>query len=83
VNVLITHLFVVLYAFKVDPTLAFLITLGTALFLDFGKEIADKYRSNGTGFDWNDLNADLWGFLAGVFLIAIEVVIYIGISQLF
>ena len=54
----------------------------TALFLDFGKEIVDKYRPNGTGFDWNDLNADLWGFIIGVFLIAIELVIYIGISQL-
>lgn len=40
-----------------------------AVLLSIGKEVYDEYRPNGTGWDWNDLVADLIGILLGLFAI--------------
>lgn len=46
-----------------------LIGVIVAVIVSVGKEIYDKIRPNGTGFDYQDLIADAIGILLGLFIL--------------
>lgn len=39
------------------------------ILISIGKEAYDYFRPNGTGWDWNDIIADVIGILLGIFII--------------
>lgn len=45
------------------------IGLGVSLIASLGKEIYDEYRTEGTGWDWADLLADIIGMTIGLLII--------------
>nr|DAX08760.1 MAG TPA: putative periplasmic lipoprotein [Bacteriophage sp.] len=40
-----------------------------AIVASISKELYDKFRSNGTGWDWKDIIADLIGIILGILII--------------
>ena len=40
-----------------------------AMVASISKELYDKYRSNGSGWDWKDLIADLIGIVIGILIL--------------
>lgn len=45
------------------------IGLGIAIIVSLGKETYEEYRSEGSGWDWEDLFADIIGMILGLFVI--------------
>lgn len=45
------------------------IGVGLAVIASLSKEVYDEYRPNGSGWDWNDIVADIIGILIGIFIL--------------
>lgn len=45
------------------------IGVGLAVIASLSKEVYDEYRPNGSGWDWDDIVADIIGILLGLFII--------------
>lgn len=43
--------------------------ISISLLISIGKELYDKFRPNGTGWDWKDIIADLIGIILGILII--------------
>lgn len=64
-HLLCNFIIVIVFGLIFNP----IIGLGLALIASLLKEIYDEYRDNGTGWDWNDIVADIIGIILGLIFV--------------
>lgn len=64
-HLLCNFIIVIAFGLMFNPAIG----LGLALVVSLLKEVYDEYRENGTGWDWNDIVADIIGIMLGLIFV--------------